>query len=228
VREIRMLRTTWRELETELWDGLRHRQRAKAAGKQPLPGPTATAPALDPTGGGPLEKYPLGQLAGGLSYFKPGSGTAVGEGTRPPTVTQCGKVADHDHHNMAACLSLRPRSPARVVHHKYLRYGVSNATVGFDTLLPATLPCRFRGRSFDCSREMRFRTAPRSMHLRFMILVKADTNSEAGILPDQKLLTEMGKYNAALAQAGVLLAGEGLHPSSKGARHVLWRPAAGD
>jgi hypothetical protein len=49
-------------------------------------------------------------------------------------------------------------------------------------------------------------------------LVKADKTSEAGILPDQKLLAEMGKYNEELAQAGVLLAAEGLHPSSKGAR----------
>jgi hypothetical protein len=54
--------------------------------------------------------------------------------------------------------------------------------------------------------------------MRFMILVKADKNSEAGVLPDQKILTEMGKYNEELAAAGVLLAGEGLHPSSKGAR----------
>jgi len=51
-----------------------------------------------------------------------------------------------------------------------------------------------------------------------MILVKADKNSEAGILPDQKILTEMGQYNEALAAAGVLLAAEGLRPSSKGAR----------
>jgi hypothetical protein len=51
-----------------------------------------------------------------------------------------------------------------------------------------------------------------------MIIVKADKNSEAGVLPDEKLLAEMGKYNEALAKAGVLLAGEGLHPSSKGAR----------
>jgi hypothetical protein len=56
------------------------------------------------------------------------------------------------------------------------------------------------------------------MMMRFMIVVKADKNSEAGILPDQKLLTEMGKYNEELAKAGVLLAGEGLHPTSKGAR----------
>lgn len=54
--------------------------------------------------------------------------------------------------------------------------------------------------------------------MRFMILVKADKNSEAGVLPDAKLLTEMGKYNEELVKAGVLLAGEGLHPSSKGAR----------
>ena len=54
--------------------------------------------------------------------------------------------------------------------------------------------------------------------MRFMILVKADKKSEAGILPDTKLLEEMGKYNEELARAGVLLAGEGLHPSSKGAR----------
>ncbi len=54
--------------------------------------------------------------------------------------------------------------------------------------------------------------------MRFMILVKADKNSEAGVLPDEKLLSEMGKYNEELANAGVLLAGEGLHPSSKGAR----------
>ena len=54
--------------------------------------------------------------------------------------------------------------------------------------------------------------------MRFMILVKADKNTEAGALPDEKLLSEMGKYNEDLAKAGILLAGEGLHPSSKGAR----------
>jgi hypothetical protein len=51
-----------------------------------------------------------------------------------------------------------------------------------------------------------------------MILVKADANSEAGVMPSEQLLTEMGKYNEELVKAGVLLAGEGLHPSSKGAR----------
>ena len=54
--------------------------------------------------------------------------------------------------------------------------------------------------------------------MRFMILVKADKNSEAGVLPNEKLLTEMGKFNEELVKAGVMLAGEGLHPSSKGAR----------
>jgi hypothetical protein len=54
--------------------------------------------------------------------------------------------------------------------------------------------------------------------MRFIILIKADQNSEAGILPDQQLLTEMGNFNEELVKAGVMLAGEGLHPSSKGAR----------
>ncbi|MBA3319323.1 MAG: YciI family protein [Gemmatimonadales bacterium] len=54
--------------------------------------------------------------------------------------------------------------------------------------------------------------------MRFMIMVKADKNTEAGVLPDEKLLTDMGKYNEELVKAGVMLAGEGLHPSSKGAR----------
>jgi len=54
--------------------------------------------------------------------------------------------------------------------------------------------------------------------MRFMVIVKADKNSEAGVLPDKKILTAMGKYNEELVKAGVMLAGEGLHPSSKGAR----------
>jgi hypothetical protein len=54
--------------------------------------------------------------------------------------------------------------------------------------------------------------------MRFMVLVKADESSEAGIMPDEELLTAMGKYNEELVNAGVMLAGEGLHPSSKGAR----------
>src|SRR5574342_939147 len=54
--------------------------------------------------------------------------------------------------------------------------------------------------------------------MRFMILVKATKDSEAGVMPSEKLLTEMGKYNEELVKAGVMLAGEGLHPSSKGKR----------
>ncbi len=54
--------------------------------------------------------------------------------------------------------------------------------------------------------------------MKFMILVKANKDSEAGVMPSQELLTAMGKYNEELVKAGVLLAGEGLHPSSKGAR----------
>ena len=54
--------------------------------------------------------------------------------------------------------------------------------------------------------------------MRFMIIVKATKDSEAGVMPSEQLLTDMGKYNEELAKAGVLLAGEGLQPSSKGAR----------
>lgn len=54
--------------------------------------------------------------------------------------------------------------------------------------------------------------------MRFMVIVKASKDSEEGIMPDQKILEDMGKYNEELAKAGVMLAGEGLHPSSKGAR----------
>ncbi len=54
--------------------------------------------------------------------------------------------------------------------------------------------------------------------MRFMIIVKATKDSEAGVLPDEKLLKDMMKFNEELIKAGVMLAGEGLHPSSKGAR----------
>ena len=54
--------------------------------------------------------------------------------------------------------------------------------------------------------------------MRFMVIVKADKNSEAGVLPSGKMLAEMGKFNEELVEAGVMLAGEGLQPSSKGAR----------
>jgi hypothetical protein len=54
--------------------------------------------------------------------------------------------------------------------------------------------------------------------MRFMILVKADPSSEAGVMPSEQLLADMGRFNEELVKAGVMLAGEGLHPSSKGAR----------
>jgi hypothetical protein len=54
--------------------------------------------------------------------------------------------------------------------------------------------------------------------MKFMVIVKANAASEAGAMPSVKLLTEMGKFNEELVKAGVMLAGEGLHPSSKGAR----------
>lgn len=54
--------------------------------------------------------------------------------------------------------------------------------------------------------------------MRFMVIVKATKDSEAGVMPSERLLTEMGKFNEELVKAGVMLAGDGLHPSSKGAR----------
>jgi hypothetical protein len=54
--------------------------------------------------------------------------------------------------------------------------------------------------------------------MRFMVIVKADKNTEAGVMPSEQLFAEMGKYNEELVKAGVMLAGEGLQPSSKGAR----------
>jgi hypothetical protein len=54
--------------------------------------------------------------------------------------------------------------------------------------------------------------------MRVMVIVKATKNSEAGVMPSQKLLTEMGKYNEQLVKAGIMLAGDGLHPSQKGKR----------
>jgi hypothetical protein len=54
--------------------------------------------------------------------------------------------------------------------------------------------------------------------MRFMVLVKASKESESGVMPDKKILTDMGNYNDELVKAGIMLAGEGLHPSSKGVR----------
>src|SRR6266498_1428035 len=54
--------------------------------------------------------------------------------------------------------------------------------------------------------------------MRVMVIVKANKDSEAGVLPDKKILTEMGQFNEQLVKAGIMLAGEGLHPSSQGKR----------
>jgi hypothetical protein len=54
--------------------------------------------------------------------------------------------------------------------------------------------------------------------MRVMVIVKADKNSESGAMPDEKILTEMGNFNEQLSKAGIMLDGEGLHPSKKGAR----------
>src|SRR5262245_10120352 len=87
--------------------------------------------------------------------------------------------------------------------------------------------CRFRRPSFDALTEVgpagRETGGPGSKHqkeknMRFMVIVKANKDSEAGVLPDRKILAEMGKFNEELVKAGVMLAGEGLQPSSKGAR----------
>jgi hypothetical protein len=71
--------------------------------------------------------------------------------------------------------------------------------------------------------ERRYAAGPsiefkRSMTMRFMVIVKADNNSEAGVMPSTEMLTAMGKFNEEMVKAGVMLAGEGLHPTSKGAR----------
>lgn len=57
--------------------------------------------------------------------------------------------------------------------------------------------------------------------MRVMVIVKATKNSEAGVLPNEKLLADMGKFNEELVKAGIMLAGEGLHPSAKGKRVVF-------
>jgi hypothetical protein len=54
--------------------------------------------------------------------------------------------------------------------------------------------------------------------MRFMVMIKANKDTEAGVMPSEQLLTQMGKYNEELVKAGIMLAGEGLHPSSKGIR----------
>ncbi len=60
--------------------------------------------------------------------------------------------------------------------------------------------------------------------MRVMVIVKATADSEAGVMPSEQLMTDMGNYNEALVKAGIMLAGEGLHPSSKGARVLFSGP----
>src|SRR5678815_4794903 len=73
------------------------------------------------------------------------------------------------------------------------------------------------GLSIGWSR-VRLRGRRRTRAMRFMIIVKATKESEAGVMPSEALLTEMTRYNEELVKAGVMLAGEGLHPTAKGAR----------
>jgi len=67
-------------------------------------------------------------------------------------------------------------------------------------------------------RALRQKIKKEKRQMRFMVIVKANKDSEAGVMPTKELLTQMGKFNEELVKAGVMLAGEGLHPSSKGAR----------
>jgi hypothetical protein len=79
----------------------------------------------------------------------------------------------------------------------------------------STIPAKVDGdRSTGSPRS----TQEEQTTMRFMMLVKASADSEAGVLPDEELLAEMGRFNEELVKAGVLLAGEGLHPTSKGVR----------
>jgi hypothetical protein len=83
--------------------------------------------------------------------------------------------------------------------------------------LPVRLPCSECGPRRGTGRPDRNRNRKETT-MRVMVIVKATKDSEAGVLPSQELLAAMGKFNEELVQAGVMLAGEGLHPSSKGKR----------
>jgi hypothetical protein len=87
--------------------------------------------------------------------------------------------------------------------------------------LPA-MACRNRPRPFvepdEAAANVATQSTGRRSDMRFMVMVKANAASESGVMPSERLLAEMGRYNEELAHAGVLLAGEGLHPSSRGAR----------
>jgi hypothetical protein len=86
---------------------------------------------------------------------------------------------------------------------------VSPATILFRVLSICTTAIRPLSESFNYNGDIT---------MRFMIIIKASQESEAGVMPSQELLTAMGNYNEELVKAGIMLAGEGLHPSSKGAR----------
>src|SRR5512143_2880149 len=79
--------------------------------------------------------------------------------------------------------------------------------------------CRFRARSFDVPlKPATCRRWTRRSMMRVMVMVKATADSEAGVMPSKELLAAMGAFNEELVKAGVMLAGEGLHPSAKGKR----------
>src|SRR5207237_7470976 len=76
-----------------------------------------------------------------------------------------------------------------------------------------------QGRAFESARTRALKQKPKGdMTMRFMMIVKASKESEAGVLPSEELIAAMTKYNEELAKAGALLDLSGLHPSSKGAR----------
>src|SRR5262249_49375381 len=116
------------------------------------------------------------------------------EGARPPRIS--------------TMLRIRPRSSWLIFLSARARMSISRTLTRRDSrarVKPAKTagrPARIQG-----GRKMRV-----------MVLIKADKDSEAGVLPDTKLLTDMGNFNEELSKAGILLAGEGLHPSSKGKR----------
>src|SRR6267143_1102072 len=117
--------------------------------------------------------------------------------------------------------------PASGLPNRRTQNAVAANRANCEQVRKRSLPCRSRGRSFDVEvepgtdpdatvREARLPTNGDDM--RFMVIVKANKESEAGELPSEKMLAEMGKFNEELVKAGVMLAGEGLQPSSKGAR----------
>jgi hypothetical protein len=89
------------------------------------------------------------------------------------------------------------------------------------SILPRLIRRYFRNQAIAVISGRYAPTLQRRATMRVMVIVKATKNSEAGVMPSEKLLTEMGKFNEELVKAGVMLAGDGLQPSSKGKR-VQW------